>query len=172
MKKHMYFIEKIKNSSITTQVIAGLLVLAIGSGAGWVIKKLIAPHEKEVIISNPISGSLVGYETKLEGSFSTKYKDSDLWLILQPVKTPRFYPADGPILKMKNGTWKGTIYFGSSETDAIGEEFVVFIASTNPNASKVFKDYHQKSIKTNLWEGLASLPNNTELHDSITLTKK
>jgi len=146
--------------------------MAIGSGADWVIKKVIAPPEKELSISNPISGSFVGYEIKLEGSFSTKYKDSDLWLILQPVNTPRFYPADGPILKMKNGTWKGTIYFGGSEIDAIGEEFVVFIASANANASKVFKDYYQKSLKTNSWKGLSSLPNNTELHDSITLTKK
>ena len=168
---NMNFIEKIKNSSITTQVIAGLIVLAIAAGARG-INKLKALPDKEVIISNPVSGSLVGYEIKLEGSFSTKYKDSDLWLILQPVKTPRFYPADGPILKMKNGTWKGTIYFGSSETDAIGEEFVVFIASTSLNASKVLKEYYQKAINTNSWEGLTALPKNTELHDSITLTKK
>lgn len=168
----MSFIEKIKNSSITTQVIASLIVLAIVSGVNWGFNKLIALPGKEVTISNPVSGSLVGYEIKLEGSFSTKYKDSDLWLVLQPVKTPRFYPADGPILKMKNGTWKGTIYFGSCETDAIGEEFVVFIASTDPNASNVLKEYYQKSINTNSWEGLTSLPKYTELHDSITLTKK
>ena len=168
----MNFIEKIKNSSIPSQVIAGLLVLVIASAAVWAIEKIVTAPEKEVIISNPISGSLVGYETKMEGSFSTKYKDADLWLILQPVISPRFYPADGPILKTKNGTLKGTIYFGGSETDAIGEEFVVFIASTTPDASKAIKDYYQKSMKTNSWEGLVSLPKNTKLHDSITLTKK
>ena len=168
----MNLINKIKNSPISSKVIAGLIVLIIASGARWAIKKIAISPENEVKISNPISGSLVGYETKMEGSFSTKYKDTDLWLFLQPVKSPKFYPADGPILKTKDGTWKGTIYFGDSETDATGEEFEVFIASTTSDASKDIKDYCQKSTETNSWEGLVSLPKNTELHDSITLTKK
>lgn len=168
----MNLIERIKNSSITEQVIAGLLIAAIVAGTTWAIKMFNAPPDKELVISKPVSGSLVGYETKLEGTFSTEYKDADLWLILQPVDTPRFYPADGPILKMKSGTWKGTIYFGSSETDAIGKEFVVFIASTTPVSSNFLKEYYHNSIKKNSWEGLESLPDNIVLHDSITLTKK
>lgn len=168
----MKLIDKFLQSSIVTQVVSGLILAAIIALAAWTFKELNATYFEKIIINGPSSGIEVGYDTIIDGSFPSKYHSSDLWLVVQPVISPRFYPQVGPISKSKNGKWKGIVYLGESQNDAIGQEFLIFIATATPSASNILKKYHQSSADKKSWNGFESLPEGVQLHDSITVTKK
>ena len=146
-------------------VVAGILVY-------WLTVGIEAPSEvKSSGIYEPTDGARVPQKTAVEGGYSDAEAKSDLWLVVQPVESPYYHPQPGPIPKDKNGQWRGVIYVGEPGKNS-GEEFLVFLVTTNPASSHIITEYLRESADKNEWLGLQTMPEGATSIDSVKVVRK
>lgn len=147
-------------------VVAGILVY-------WLTVGIDTPFaSKPYGILDPDDGSRVAHRSAVEGKCSESEAKMALWLVVQPVQSPHFHPQPGPLPKDAKGHWKGIMYCGASNTENVGEEFLVFIVSADATASQAFSDYLVASANKGQWHGFQTLPAGTTSIDSIRVIRK
>jgi hypothetical protein len=152
----------------TRQIIVGLAVAIIVALAGWIWTNYTG--NKTTIIS-PKAGESVLWTAPLEGTYSNELKDKDLWIVVQPVKSPQYHPQTSKITKQANHKWSTVVYIGESESKNIGEEFILHLVSADTTASSLFQTYLTQAASMN-WHGMASLPSSSSVAVSIRVLRK
>jgi hypothetical protein len=153
-------------------IIIGLIVASIVALAGWAWSQFINVDHMTSRILSPPDGSNVPHMVQFTGTYANLEKSNDLWLVVQPVESPKYHPQTSSIAKHTNNTWKAVAYIGNSTTDNVGDKFVVLLVSTNVMASKTFSSYLDYSTLNNTWNGLDQLPAGTVTLHSINVVRQ
>ena len=116
------------------------------------------PPESSSILK-PMKGSEVPYQTQVMGEFTEDLYETDLWLVVQTKDSNLFHPQPGPIFKPpRRMKWYSTAYIGKPDGDDRGKPFTIYLFSATPEASQVFMEYIEANKESQLWAGLAKLP--------------
>ncbi len=84
----------------------------------------------EVTITDPPDGSKVPMTFTAQGTITSSVSNPEIWVIIHPMQTNRFWVEPRADLNQENGTWRTLIYIGESEI-GIGEQFEI-MAIANP----------------------------------------
>jgi hypothetical protein len=114
-------------------------------------------------IISPNEGETIPWMTPIEGTYSDKYKDQDLWIVVQPVNWPKYYPQKSKIPKQSNHNWKDVVYIGESISKNIGDKFIIHLVSANKEASSIFSNYLNQSAICWNESGMVGLPSNSNV---------
>jgi hypothetical protein len=150
-------------------VIGGLLVLIIASIVGMVWGDFFWTKTK---ITSPKENEKVPWMTSLEGEFSKKYKDMDLWVVVQPNNSPKYHPQTSKIPKLANHKWTAVAYIGESESKNIGEKFIIHLISADTAASSIFESYLINATSNKSWPGMDFLPPNASAIASTSVYRR
>lgn len=98
------------------------------------------------------------HECELEGTYDETLDNSELWLVVKPLGSPKYYPSDRPIDILPDRKWHVTAYLGRNERADIGQRFVVLVVRASREASDKFLEYWRAQKPYNP-TGLEKLPN-------------
>jgi copper(I)-binding protein len=89
------------------------------------------------------NGSRVSYPQQVTGLVSNVPAGMDIWLVVQPLFAPQYWPQSGPLL-IVGGQFHGVAYFGQTAAQGSGQEFNLLIVSAPQDASQLFQGFVQK----------------------------
>ena len=89
------------------------------------------------------NGSRVSYPQQVTGLVSNVPTGMDIWLVVQPLFAPQYWPQSGPLL-IVGGQFHGVAYFGQTAAQGSGQEFNLLIVSAPQDASQLFQGFVQK----------------------------
>ncbi len=136
------------------------------------LETVIQPPKEETAIQSPKEDFKVTFSASIEGLYTEMYRNKDLWIVVQPVNSPKYHPQPAKVLKLKNNKWMAVAYVGGSPTENIGEKFIIHLVSTTPDASQAFDSYVRKSNQGKFYPGMDSLPTGTEILDNVTVFRE
>lgn len=99
------------------------------------------------------NGSRVSFTQQVAGLVSGIPTGMDIWLVVQPIFAPQYWPQSGPLL-IVGGQFHAVVYFGLSASQGSGQEFNLIIVSAPQDASQRFRDFLQKPQAA----GMSGLP--------------
>jgi hypothetical protein len=141
-------------------------------------KKVIAV-QTQVQVDNPMAkltipgdGEPASHKVVIEGAYSEKEENMDLWVVVRPVESPSFHPQPGPIGKEAGMKWSTIAHLGESQSKNIGEEYIIYFVSTAIEGSRVFSNYLENPENVDKWPGLKTLPDGVNAIDSIRVIRK
>jgi len=153
-------------------ILGGLAVIAIVSAAGWVWSQYRTKSIDTSEIISPSDGEGVVHMAQVSGTFSEADANNDLWLVVQPVQDPQYYPQSSGILKQTNQNWRSVAYIGRSPEHNIGEAFIIHLVAISDASSQVFAEYLKKFRGIQERAGLDNLPEETIVLHSISVVRK
>jgi len=107
--------------------------------------------------TNLHNGSRVSFTQQVTGLVSGIPAGMDIWLVVQPLLAPQYWPQSGPLL-IVGGQFHTVAYFGPSSAFSRGEEFNLIIVSAPQDASQRFREFLQEPQAA----GLSALPDGAQ----------
>ena len=152
-------------------IIGGLAVAVIIAVAGYFANNYF--FNKTKIIS-PQEGDKVSWMTSIEGTFSSEseYKKKHPWIVVQPIKSPKYHPQTSGIQIQANHKWNAVAYIGESDEKNSGEKFLIHLVLADETASLEIERYIKEATLTNSWDGLDPLSLNLDIAMSISVYRR
>ncbi|TDF41981.1 hypothetical protein EYS14_03845 [Alteromonadaceae bacterium M269] len=169
----------IKLKSLLEQVVAGVIVLAIGGVAGWVANTWMNPKLPVVtaVIENPINDTELNYKPLIKGRYSGHLKESKIWVMVSHIETPERYFPYRISLEAPNA-WRSLIYLGDTDDSDLNEHFVISVVQISASGSKSVEDYiattSNQATKdpSYIYPGIQGLPTGSRKLDVINVVRK
>lgn len=158
------------NKNLWINIVGGLIVAALVAAGGWVWRQSQPPVPKETVIQSPSDGAMAPHKVKVSGTYAESDTNKDLWIVVQPVDSPRFHPQTAPLPKQRNQRWTSVAYIGESKEHNRSDEFIIHLVVAEQAASNHFKNY-LADAEEDKWPGLTALPDSALIADSITVTR-
>jgi hypothetical protein len=97
------------------------------------------PPPPKVAITFPTEGSTVGISRIAQGTASNIPQGENLWLLVNVSGINGYYPQDGPIPVLSDGTWTASVSIGGPN-DA-RRAFVLLAALADPQGEAILEQY-------------------------------
>lgn len=139
------------------------LIVALLAGL-W---HLVGTPKGSDAILTPANGALVTGDELANGTLDPS-RGRTVFLVLRTFGPDRYYPQDPPPEVGWSGKWSGRVFFG--EAGDGGRTFeLLLVEAHDPSA---IKTYLADAKVRGSWDGLASLPSDTAVLDSVTVTRR
>ena len=106
-----------------------------------------------VQILHPSDGDSVAYETEVSGRYEGNLAGQNLWVIIRPQGSDRYYPQ-GSTEKRGDNTWFVMANFGEAPPKDSGKAFDISVYLASSQADQKLREY----VETGNWLGMTSLP--------------
>jgi hypothetical protein len=127
---------------------------------------------RAVQVTNLKDGDLVDYIQEVRGTALGLPTGVDLWIMIQPLLSPRYHPQPGPVARSSDGQFISVGYFGESALKTPGEKFILMVVVASSDGSRVIRDYLDGTKRTGSYPGLATLPTGSEPAAQVSVTRK
>ncbi len=160
--------DKRGNPRISSAVMLASLVLLVSNLAvfGW----RYWGSGTEVSVKYPPNNSTVEIKEMIQGTSQRISKGQEIWIVVYPHITDRYYPQNGPADVEVGGEWASLTIIGV-ETDT-SMKFDIIAVLADETAQDTFNDYLSKSQADQSWEGLEKLPSGAAIYDRVTVTRE
>jgi hypothetical protein len=122
-----------------------------------------------VRILQPRNGDAVPYETQIRGYYTGSIEDRDLWVIVYPHDSSRYYPQRPAEIRGDN-TWFVMAHLGTPEQ--IGTVFDISVYVASSQADQKLREYINEADKTGNWLGIPSVADGLMLLDRVAVTRR
>ena len=124
-----------------------------------------------VRILQPCNGDSVPYETQIRGDYRGSVGELNLWVIVCPHGSDRYYPQRPAEIRGDN-TWLVMARFGQATLEESGKVFDISVYLASSQADQKLKEYISEADKTGSWPGMPSLADGLTLLDRVTVTRR
>lgn len=141
---------------------AAAAVLAVLGAAA--VYSLVPPVGFDAITA-PADGASVAIEAHAAGT-ADPARGRTLYLVVHTLDPDRYYPQDPALDPGWRGEWTSRVFFGT-DGDA-GQAFELLLVE---GGSSVIEDYLALARESGSWEGLATLPSDAKIRDTVSTTR-
>ena len=113
-------------------------------------------------------GSKVAFQQLVSGVVRGLPSGTDAWIVVYPVLAPAYWPQPGPLLLDSAGGFRTLVYFGASQLQDIGEQFITRLVIASPAASAYFRAF----VASAQSQGLPALPSGAQTLATVTVTRR
>lgn len=121
-------------------------------------------------LTGPRDGSKVAYHQQVSGVVTGLPPGADAWIVVYPENAPAWWPQGGPLQLDTTGGFLTSVYFGESDTQNIGDYFVLKLVIATSAASARFRAFLAQQPFPN--QGLSQLPAGVQSLVTITVTRR
>lgn len=162
---------RIKFSPVSL-LVAGTLVLLAGAIASlFVLRYLSARQPPTARILQPHDKDSVPYETVVSGRYEGNLAGRNLWVIVRPQGSDRYYPQQSAEIRGDN-TWFVMARFGKDTPEESGKVFDISVYLASSQADQKLRKYVNEADKTGNWPGMPSLADGLTLLDRVTVIRR
>jgi len=122
-------------------------------------------------ITSPISGDSVSRLTTIQGTACHIASNEELWLLVIPQGVTAYYPQQGPVVIVNDGTWTSSAYVGLDDPRDVGRGFVLVAALADNAGNTALRQYFAQASTVGQ-PGLEPLPHGLRLITQIQVTRK